>query len=107
MRQVKEMNMKVKVRTLRNQGKNLNQGELKELPARVGILRVTEVRDPELHRQVLRARLLDATREAECDVLPGLSDARLIFVSEGKMTFIGTERIDRAEYGQTWSVELG
>lgn len=99
--------MKVKVRTLRLQGKNLHQGELKKLPARVGILRVMEERDPELHRQVLRARLLDATRDAECDVLPGLSDARLIFAADGKLTLIGTERIDRAEYGQTWSVELG
>lgn len=99
--------MKVKVRTLRQHGRNLNQDELKKLPPRVGILRVLEERDPALHRGVLRARLLDATRDAETDVLPGLSDARLIYVADGAMTLIGTERIDRAEYGQTWSVELG
>src|SRR5690349_6529532 len=98
--------MKVKVKTLRQQGKNLNQDELKKLPPRVGILRVMEERDPALHRGVLRARLLDATRDAECDVLPGLSDVRLIFAADGKMTFIGTERIAAAEYGQTWSVEV-
>ena len=98
--------MKVKVRTLRHQGQNLNQEEVRKSPARVGVLRVAEERDPALHRAVLRARLLDITRDAERDILPGLSDARLVFAGNGKLTLIGTERIDRAEFGQTWSVEV-
>jgi hypothetical protein len=100
------MSMKVKVRTLRHQGQSLNQDDLRKLPPRAGELRVEEERDPALRRQVLRARLLDITRDAERDILPGLSDARLVFARDGKMTLIGTERIDRAEFGQTWSIEV-
>lgn len=98
--------MKVKVRTLRHQGQSLNQDDIRKLPPRVGELRVIEERDPALHRQVLRARLLDITRDAERDILPALSDARLVFAADGKMTLIGTERNERVEYGQTWSVEV-
>lgn len=98
--------MKVKVRTLRHQGQSLNQEEVRKLPPRVGVLRVAEERDPALHRQVLRARLLDITRDTERDILPGLSDARLVHASDGRLTLIGTERVDRAEYGQTWWVEV-
>ncbi|WP_082151353.1 hypothetical protein [Caenimonas sp. SL110] len=99
--------MKVKVRTMRHEGRNLNRDDLKKLPPRVGELRVLEERDPALGRQVLRARLLDMTRGTEHDILPGLMDARLVWAADGKMTLIGTERLDRAEYGQTWSVEVG
>lgn len=98
--------MKVKVRTMRKVGRNLHRGELKELPAFVGQLRVEEERDPALRRQVLRARLLDISRGTGHDLLPFLTDVRLIFAVEGKMSLIGTERVDLCEYGQTWEVEL-
>lgn len=98
--------MKVKVRTLRHQGKNLNKDEVGKLPPQSGVLLVCEERDPALHRAVLRARLLDGTTDAVRDVLPWLSDVRLIHAEGKKMTFIGTERIGCAEYGQTWRVEV-
>lgn len=98
--------MKVKVKTMRRAGKNLHKGELNVQPAYMGQLRVKEEHDPVLHRQVLRARLLDLSRGTEHDILPSLTDARLIQAADGKLTLIGTERLDMAEYGQTWSVEL-
>lgn len=98
--------MKVKVKTMRKGGRSLHRGELKELPAFEGQLRVEEERDPALRRQVLRARLLDISRGTEHDLIPSLTDARLIYVAGDKLTLIGTERVDLAEYGQTWAVEL-
>lgn len=98
--------MKVKVRTLRQLGRNLHKEQLKDMPGFVGVLRVGEERDPELSRQVMRARLLDTGRAAEHDLLPQLNDARLIWVQGGAFRLTGTERRDGAEYGQTWSVEV-
>jgi hypothetical protein len=98
--------MKVGVKTLRKGGRNLHRGELNELPPVEGELRVEEERDPALRRQVLRARLLDISRGTEHDLLPSLTDARLIYVAGKKLTLIGTERVDLAEFGQTWAVEL-
>ncbi|MDP2325373.1 MAG: hypothetical protein Q8N51_15280 [Gammaproteobacteria bacterium] len=98
--------MKVKVKTMRKGGRSLHRGELNELPAFVGELRIAEERDPALRRQVLRARLLDISRGTEHDLLPSMTDARLIYVGAREFTLIGTERVDLAEYGQTWAVEL-
>ncbi len=98
--------MKVKVKTMRKGGRNLHRGELSALPLHEGRLQVKEEHDPVLHRQVLRARLLETKRGIEHDVLPSLTDARLIHAADGKLTLIGTERVDMAEYGQTWSMEL-
>lgn len=98
--------MRVRVRTMRKAGKNLHRGELSVQPAYEGELRVKEEHDHVLHRQVLRARLLDIGRGTEHDIIPSLTDARLIHAVNGKLTFIGTERVDMAEYGQTWSVEV-
>lgn len=98
--------MKVKVRTLRQLGRNLHKEQLKDVPGCLGELRAGDERDPELGRQVTRARLLDISRSAEHDILPQLNDARLIWVEGGKMRFTGTERREGAEYGQTWSVEV-
>ena len=98
--------MRVKVKTMRKDGRNLHRGELNTLPAFEGQLQVREEHDHMLHRQVLRARLLDVSRGTEHDILPSLSDARLIHAADGKLTLIGTERVDHAEYGQTWTMEL-
>lgn len=98
--------MRVKVRTMRQAGRNMHRGEMSLLPAHVGELRVKEEHDHQLCRQVLRARLLDLSQGIGHDILPSLTDARLIHAADGKLTLIGTERVDMAEYGQTWSVEL-
>lgn len=96
--------MRVKVRPLRRLGRQFLHNELNALPPHVGILRVGEVRDLSLERQVVRAQLVDLRNEA--DVIPVLTDARLLWAQDGKMRLTGIERIGGIDYAQTWSVEL-
>ncbi len=98
--------MRVKVRPMRRQGRNMHQQEHLALPPFVGELSVSEAQDHELGRQVLRARILDTSRGTEHDLLPELSDARLLWAADNKMRFAGFERVDKAAYAQTWSVEV-
>ncbi len=73
---------------------------------RLEALRVAEERDHELGRPVLRARLLDTQRGTEADLLPDLSDARLLWAENNRLRFAGFERVDNANYAQTWEVEV-
>lgn len=98
--------MKVKVRTMRKEGRSLHKGELDTLPAHEGLLQLKGTHDHMLHRHVTRARLLDTSKGTEHDVLPTLTDAWVIYAENGKMTIIGTERVGPVEYGQTWAAEL-
>jgi hypothetical protein len=91
---------------LRTKGRNLNRDELNDLPPFMGTLKVAESRDPELGRPVVRARLLDTTAGTNADVLPELCDARLLWADGNKWHLTGFERIDAADYMQTWSVEM-
>jgi hypothetical protein len=97
--------MQVRVLPLRKQGVLINRDELKSRPPHIGKLRVIEERDPQLERPVLRAKLLDLSSGLATDVLPQLNDAKLVWVEDGKMRFVGTERLVDAEYAQTWAVE--
>jgi len=98
--------MRVRVRTLRKNGRNLNRDELKDIPPFVGNLMVGEVRDHVLGRPVVRARLLDPTNKLETDLLPELADARLLWAEDKKMHLTGIERLAESDVAQTWSVEL-
>ncbi len=99
--------MKVKVRTMRKAGRNLHKGELDTSPPpHEGLLQLKGAQDHTLRRHVMRARLLDTSKGTEHDVIPSLTDAWVIYAENGRMTIIGTERVDAAEYGQTWSAEL-
>ena len=98
--------MRVKVRPLRREGRNLHQQEHLALPPFAGELSVSEGKDHELGRQVLRARLLDTSRGTEHDLLPELRDARLLWAVDNKLRLTGFERVDKASYAQTWSVEV-
>jgi hypothetical protein len=96
--------MKVHVRPLRRQGRNLHSEELKAQPPFAGILSVNEQRDIELGRNTVRARLVDD--KSGNDILPELSGALLLWADKNKMRLTGLERVDRADYAQTWSVEV-
>lgn len=98
--------MRVRVRRLRKQGRMLNRDELKDIPPHVGMLRVTEVRDHQLSRPVLCARLLDLTTKVDTDMLPELGDARLLEVAGRSMRLTGIERLQDADVAQTWLVEV-
>jgi hypothetical protein len=73
-------------------------------PAKIGDLRIEECRDEELHRYVRAAKLFaeDTTRYSAS--LPVLLDVRLISMSPQAFTLAGFERIEGAEYAQSWLV---
>jgi hypothetical protein len=98
--------MRVRVRRLRKQGRMLNRDELKDIPPHVGMLRVAEVRDHQLSRPVLCARLLDLTTKVDTDMLPELADARLLEVAGRSMRLTGIERLQEADVAQTWLIEV-
>ena len=98
--------MRVRVRRLRKQGRLLNRDELNDIPHHEGLLRVSEVRDHQLSRPVLCARLLDLTAKLDTDVLPELADARLLEVAGRRMRLTGIERLQEADVAQTWLVEV-
>lgn len=97
--------MRVRVHTLRRHGRQLKREDFDAVPPFVGVLKVTEARDHELSRPVIRAKLVDITTGTETDVLPELSDARLLWLEKEKMRLTGFERIGGIDYAQTWSVE--
>lgn len=97
--------MRVKVRTMFDKGRVLPQQERNSLPPHFGVLNISEHRDPELGRALVQARLLDA-KGAEVEILPGLTDARILWLEGSKLRLSGMERIDKAAYAQTWSVEV-
>lgn len=96
--------MKVHVRPLRRQGRNLPSIELMALPPIVGTLAVNEQRDIELGRNTVRARLIDD--KSGNDILPELSGALLLWADKNRMRLTGLERVDKADYAQTWSIEV-
>ena len=96
--------MRVKVRPMRHHGRNLPQREHLALPPVIGFLAVNEQRDIELGRNTVRARLVDD--KTGNDVLPELSSALLLWADKNRMRLTGLERIDKADYAQTWSIEV-
>lgn len=98
--------MRVSVRTLRQNGRNLNRKELADVPARVGLLRIAEERDLELNRALVTARLLDPTSTVETDLLPALADARVLWAENRSMRLTGMERLKDADVAQTWVLEF-
>lgn len=99
--------MRVRVRTMRQLGRSLPQQERNSLPPFVGVLNINEYRDPELGRSIVRAQLFDPVKGADIEILPELTDAKLIWLEGTKLRLSGMERIDKAAYAQTWSVEVG
>jgi len=98
--------MRVKVRPLQMNGRSLRRDELRDLPPHVGVLKVAEARDYALSRPLVRAWLLDIMVGTETDVLPELSDARLLWAEGNTLRFVGFERIEDVNYAQTWAVEV-
>lgn len=98
--------MRVKVRPLYKNGRLLPKEVLNQLPPVVGELEIAEERDFELARPVLRARLFNPQKGTPHDLLPELSDARLLHAKEDKLRLTGVERIEESNFAQTWAVEF-
>ena len=90
---------------LQQRGRPLKRPELLDVPPFEGVLKVNEARDYDLSRAVVRARLIQATSGLQTDVLPELSDVRLVWAEDNKLRLTGFEEVDGAAYAQTWVVE--
>jgi hypothetical protein len=97
--------MRFAIRLLRHRGRVIPWRDVINRAPRVGDLRIEEIRDDELHRYVRTARLVPddgvVRRRTE---LPELGDVRLIGMSQQAFTLAGLERIDGADYAQSWLV---
>ena len=96
--------MRFAVRFLRYRGRIVPYREVVNRPALVGELRIEECHDDELHRYVRTATLhYQSTSTYRADA-PRLYDVRLMAMSPQAFTLAGLERIDGAEYAQSWLV---
>jgi hypothetical protein len=92
------------VQFLRRRGRVLPWREVANVPPRQGDLRVEECFDEGLRRHVRMARLLDPGAPVRTADVPTLLDVRLIAMSPLAFSLTGFERIDGAEYAQSWLV---
>lgn len=97
--------MRFAVRLLRYRGRTLPWREVVNRPALVGDLRIEETRDDELHRYVRTATLWRELEILHRDDRPTLLDVRIVAMSPHAFTLAGSERIDGAEYAQSWLVQ--
>ena len=73
-------------------------------PALIGDLRIEECRDEELKRSLRTALLWDERSVLPSAERPRLLDVHIIGMSPQAFTLSGFERIDDAEYMQSWIV---
>jgi hypothetical protein len=92
------------VRFLRHRGRALPWRDVVNVPPRTGDLRVEECFDEGLRRHVRMARLLDPGAPVRTVDLPTLLDVHLVAMSPLAFSLSGVERVDGAEYAQSWLV---
>ena len=89
---------------LRQRGRVLPRREWQGRAPLVGDLRVEQLYDEDLLRHLRLARLVHPTRAAGPDALPALYDPVLVAMSPQAFTLAGFERIEGADYAQSWLV---
>lgn len=96
--------MRFTVLRLRHRGRPLPKREWANRTPVVGELRVEQLYDDELLRHIRIARLISLVRVTGPEELPVLYDPVLIAMSPQAFTLAGFERIDGADYAQSWRV---
>ena len=96
--------MRFSVRLLRHRGRILPWREVMKRPPLIGDLRIEECRDEELKRSLRTALLWDERSVLPSAERPRLLDVHIIGMSPQAFTLSGFERIDGAEYMQSWIV---
>ena len=99
--------MRFSVLRLRHRGRPLPKREWANRTQVVGELRVEQLYDDELLRHIRIARLVSLTRVTGPEVFPVLYDPQLIAMSPQAFTLAGFERIDGADYAQSWLITAG
>jgi hypothetical protein len=99
--------MRFAIRLLRYHGRILPWRDVVNQPPLVGDLRIEQTHDEELRRYVRAAFIWD-----ECSVLPSrdrpcLFDVHIVAMSPQAFSLSGFERVDGAEYMQSWLVQVG
>jgi hypothetical protein len=98
--------MRFRVLRLRYHGRPLPRHEWQKREPTLGDLRVEQLYDEELLRHLRLARLVDIARSAGPDALPALYDPVLVAMSPQAFTLMGFERIEGAEFAQSWLVAM-
>ncbi len=96
--------MRFAIRPLRFRGRILPWREVINRSPLVGDLRIEECRDEELKRSLRIALLWDERSVVPSRDRPRLLDVHIIGMSPQVFTLSGFERIDGAEYMQSWIV---
>jgi hypothetical protein len=74
-------------------------------PQLVGDLRIEEVRDEELRRYLRTAMLWDDLSVRPSPDRPWLYDVHIVGMSPQAFSLSGFERVDGADYSQSWLVQ--
>ncbi len=96
--------MRFVVRFLRHRGRIVPWRTVANQRAKVGDLRTEETRDEELHRYVRSAKLFPDEAIRHSVQYPELHDVRIISMSPQAFTLAGFERVEGAEYAQSWLI---
>ena len=99
--------MRFSILRLRHRGRPLPKREWANRTPVVGELRVEQLYDEELLRHIRIARVSSLVRVTGPEELPALYDPTLIAMSPQAFTLTGFERIDGADYAQSWLVTVG
>jgi len=98
------MAVRFAVRLLRYRGRVLPWREVVNRPPLVGDLRIEEVRDEELRRYLRTALLWGDLSVRPAPDRPCLFDVHIVGMSPQRFSLTGFERVDGAEYAQSWLV---
>ena len=96
--------MRFHVLRLRYRGRPIPKREWANRTLVIGDLRVEQLYDEELLRHIRIARLVSLTRVRDPEDFPALHDPVLIAMSPQAFTLAGYERIDGADFAQSWLV---
>ena len=99
--------MRFNVLRLRYRGRPLPKREWANRNPIAGELRVEQLFDEELKRHIRIAKLSSLTRVTGPEEFPALYDPKLIAMSPQAFTLAGFERIEGADYAQSWLVTPG
>jgi hypothetical protein len=94
------------VRLLRHRGRVLPWRLIVNRPPLIGDLRIEEVRDEELRRYLRTAMLWDDMSVRPSADPPCLFDVHIVGMSPQAFSLTGFERVDGAEYMQSWLVRM-
>lgn len=96
--------MRFAVRLLRRRGRLLSRYDVANLPPLIGDLRVEEMMDTVCGRYLRTASLRPDDRVVGPALIPDLFDVHLIGMSPIAFSLTGIERMDGAEFAQSWLV---